>query len=190
MGPPILSRENSVLLIIDPQEKLLPRVFQPERVTANTILLARFARIMDLPMVVTTQYEKGIGPIVEEIAREIPGQSPIDKVEFGCFSNPIFVKHLEQISTSRKTLVLSGIESHICVAQTALGALEAGYNVHVASDAVSSRTPWNWQIGLDRMKQAGAIISSTEMVIFEVMKRSDLSEFKAMLPHLKGPVEA
>lgn len=188
MGPPILSQESCVLLIIDPQEKLLPRVFQPERVTANTILLAKFARIMDLPMVVTTQYEKGIGPIVEEVAREIPGQSPIDKVEFGCFNNPAFLKHLEQISSSRNTLILSGIESHICVAQTALGALEMGYVVHVASDAISSRTEWNWKIGLDRIREAGAIISSTEMIIYEVMKRSNLSEFKAMLPHLKRPV--
>jgi len=187
MGPPILSRETSVLLIIDPQEKLLPKVFQPERVTANTILLAKFARIMDLPMVVTTQYEKGIGPIVEEIAREIPEQAPIDKVEFGCFNNPAFLKHLEQVNSSRNTLILSGIESHICVAQTALGALGRGYVVHVASDAISSRTEWNWKIGLDRMREAGAIISSTEMIIYEVMERSNLSEFKAMLPHLKRP---
>ncbi|MDY6951415.1 MAG: hydrolase [Thermodesulfobacteriota bacterium] len=189
MSPHTLSREDAVLLIIDPQEKLLPKVFQPERVTANTILLARFARIMDLPVVVTTQYEKGIGPIVEEIAGEIATSPPIDKVEFGCFGNATFVKHLEQIRHGRNTLILSGIESHICVAQTALGALEMGYVVHVASDAISSRTEWNWKIGLDRMGQAGAIISSTEMIIYEGMKRSDLSEFKAMLPHLRRPVE-
>jgi nicotinamidase-related amidase len=82
-------------------------------------------------------------------------------------------------------LILSGIESHICVAQTALGALETGYNVHVASDATSSRTQWNWRIGLDRMKAAGAVISSTEMIVYEVLKRSDSAEFKAMLPCLR-----
>jgi nicotinamidase-related amidase len=140
-------------------------------------------------MVVTTQYKKGIGPIVEETAGEIAGESPIDKVECGCFNNPTFVKHLEQFSSARNSLILSGIESHICVTQTALGALERGYNVHVASDAVSARTPWNWQVGLDRMKQAGAVISSTEMAIYEVMKRSDLTEFKAMLPQLRRPVK-
>jgi nicotinamidase-related amidase len=183
-----LSTESSMLLVIDPQEKLLPKVLQPERVTANTILLVRFAQVVGLPMIVTTQYKKGIGPIVEEIQKEIPGQSSIDKVEFGCFNNPGFLKHMEQTDRSRNALILCGIESHICVAQTALGALERGYVVHVASDAVSSRTEWNWRIGLDRMREAGAIMSSTEMIMYEMMKRSDVAEFKAMLPHLRRPV--
>jgi len=85
-------------------------------------------------------------------------------------------------------LILSGIESHICVFQTALGALELGYKVHVASDAVSSRTEWNWKVGLDRMRGAGAVISSTEMMIYETLKKSDSAEFKAILPSLRRPV--
>jgi len=89
---------------------------------------------------------------------------------------------------SRNTLILSGIESHICVTQTALGAMERGYNVHVASDAVSSRTEWNWKAGLDRMREAGATISSTEMIIFEILKRSDSAEFQEMLPDLRHSV--
>ena len=184
----ILSQENSVVLLIDPQEKLLPKVFEPGRVTENTILLIRLARITRIPLVVTTQYAKGIGPIVEEIKKEIPEQSVLDKVEFGCFNNPEFVTHMKQMERSRNTLILSGIESHVCVAQTALGALERGYNVHIASDAVSSRTEWNWKIGLDRMREAGAIISSTEMMIFEMLKTSNSDEFKAILPFLRNPV--
>ena len=184
----ILSQDNSVVLIIDPQEKLLPKVFEPGRVTENTILLIRLARITRIPLVVTTQYAKGIGPIVEEIKKEIPEQSVLDKVEFGCFNNPEFVTHMKQRERSRNTLILSGIESHVCVAQTALGALERGYNVHIASDAVSSRTEWNWKIGLDRMREAGAIISSTEMIIFEMLKTSNSDEFKAILPFLRNPV--
>jgi hypothetical protein len=188
MSIPTLSKERAVILIIDPQEKLLPKVYEPERVRANIVLLIRFARVAGLPLMVTTQYEKGIGPIVEEIRREMPGQPCLDKVEFGCFNNKEFLKRMKDMEETRDSLILSGIESHICVAQTALGALEAGYHVHVASDAVSSRTAWNWQVGLERMKQAGAVISSTEMVIFEILKRSDLEEFKAMLPHLRDPV--
>ena len=184
----ILSQDNSVVLIIDPQEKLLPKVFEPGRVTENTILLIRLARITRIPLVVTTQYAKGIGPIVEEIKKEIPEQSVLDKVEFGCFNNPEFVTHMKQRERSRNTLILSGIESHVCVAQTALGALERGYNVHIASDAVSSRTEWNWKIGLDRMREAGAIINSTEMIIFEMLKKSNSDEFKAILPFLRNPV--
>jgi len=183
-----LSKENAVVLIIDLQEKLLPKVFQPGRVTGNTILLIRFARITGLPLIVTTQYAKGIGPIVEDIRKELPEQCPLDKVEFGCFNNQAFRKCIEQVDRSRNTLILSGIESHICVFQTALGALELGYNVHVASDAVSSRTEWNWKVGLDRMRGAGAVISSTEMMIYEILKRSDSAEFKAILPSLRRPV--
>jgi nicotinamidase-related amidase len=183
-----VSQENAALLIIDPQEKLLPKVFQPQRVIDNMVLLIRFANIVGLPVIVTTQYKKGIGPIVEDIERELP-QTPIpDKLEFGCFSNTGFRDHLAKLDGSRKTLIVSGIESHICVAQTALGALEHGYHVHVASDAVSSRVEWNWKIGLDRMKEAGAVISSTEMIIFEVLKSSNSDAFKRILPDLKDPV--
>jgi nicotinamidase-related amidase len=92
------------------------------------------------------------------------------------------------VDRSRNALILSGIESHICVSQTALGALELGYNVHVASDAVSSRSEWNWKICLDRMRDAGAIISSTEMIIYEILKMSDSAAFKAILPDLRRPV--
>jgi len=86
----------------------------------------------------------------------------------------------------RRTLLLCGMESHICVTQTALGALREGYLVHVASDAVSSRSEWNWKIGLERMRGAGAVISSTEMMIYELMRASSSAVFKELLPHLKG----
>jgi nicotinamidase-related amidase len=183
-----VSQENAAVLIIDPQEKLLPKVFQPQRVIDNTVLLIKLARITELPLIATTQYAKGIGPIVPSISKELPEEVFLDKLEFGCFNNTRFLEHLENLDPSRTTLILSGIESHICVCQTALGALEKGYHVHVASDAVSSRVEWNWKIGLDRMKQAGAVISSTEMLIFEILQRSDSAAFKAMLPDLKDPV--
>lgn len=183
-----LSQENVIVLVVDPQEKLLPKVFEPQRVTGNIILLARFARIAALPIVVTTQYEKGIGPIVAEINREVPGAPAVDKVEFGCFHNRSFRKHLEGLGRDRRVLLVAGIESHICVAQTVLGAMGRGYTVHVASDAVSSRTPWNWKIGLDRMQASGAIMSSTEMAIYELLERSDSPWFKEILPDLRVPV--
>ena len=106
MKSPLLSKENAIFLIIDPQEKLLPKVFEPARVTANIVLLIRFADIAGIPLVVTTQYEKGIGPIVEEIQREMPGQSCLDKVEFGCFNNPEFLKRIEDTGKSRNCLIL------------------------------------------------------------------------------------
>ena len=183
-----LSSENCVVLIIDPQERLLPKVFEPQRVTANIILLIRFARIAGLPILMTTQYKKGIGPIVEEIAGEAFGVRCLDKVEFGCFGNPSFREHVQGLGKDRDVLLVAGIESHICVTQTVLGAVENGYGVHVASDAVSSRTARNWELGLDRMKTAGAIMSSTEMAIYELLERSDSPWFKEILPDLRVPV--
>ena len=93
---------------------------------------------------------------------------------------------MKRLPGNRNTLLLCGMESHICVMQTALAALREGYLVHVASDAVSSRAEWNWKIGLERMRAAGAVISSTEMMIYELMRSSSSPAFKEMLPHLKG----
>jgi nicotinamidase-related amidase len=183
----LLTPENAIFLIIDLQEKLLPKIFEFERVTTNCILLIKFARITGIPLLVTTQYERGLGPIVEEIKREVSGITSLDKVEFGCFDNDRFLERIKDLGHARNTVVLCGIESHICVTQTALGALEEGYNVHVASDATSSRTQWNWKVGLDRMSQAGAVISSTEMILYEILRRSDSAEFKAILPYLRNP---
>jgi nicotinamidase-related amidase len=182
----LLTPDTSILLLIDPQEKILPGVFESERVTNNCILLIKLARVTKIPLVVTTQYKRGLGNIVEAIRGELLEAGTADKVEFGCFNDERFVECIKAFGHARNTVILSGIESHICVAQTALGALERGYNVHVASDATSSHTTWNWKIGLERMREAGAVISSTEMIIYEVLKRSDSAEFKAMLPYLRN----
>ena len=187
MNSRLLTSENAIFLIIDLQEKLLPKVFECERVTANCVLLIKFAQVAGIPLLVTTQYERGLGPTVEEIKGALPDVNPVDKVKFGCFENDRFLKQIKDLGHTRNSVVLCGIESHICLTQTALGALEKGYNVHVASDATSSRTQWNWNIGLDRMRQAGAIISSTEMILYEILKRSDSPQFKAILPYLRNP---
>jgi nicotinamidase-related amidase len=187
MSSHLLTSENCIFLIIDLQERLLPKIFEFERVTENCVLLIKFAQAAGIPLLVTTQYERGLGPTVEEIRDALPEVTTVDKVEFGCFDNEPFLEQIKGLGHTRNTVVLCGIESHICLTQTALGALEKGYNVHVASDATSSRTQWNWSIGLDRMRRAGAVISSTEMVLYEILKRSDSAEFKAILPYLRNP---
>ncbi|MBW2566398.1 MAG: isochorismatase family protein, partial [Deltaproteobacteria bacterium] len=106
MNSNLLSPETSVLLVIDPQEKLLPRVFEPERVAANCILLIKLAHVVKIPLVVTTQYEKGLGKIVEEIRVEFPELIPLDKVEFGCFNNDRFMDRIKAFGHSRNTLIL------------------------------------------------------------------------------------
>jgi nicotinamidase-related amidase len=178
--------EQCALVVIDIQEKLLAPIFQKEQLVRNSQLLIRAGGILKIPTLVSTQYAKGLGGIVPEIASLLPGTDAIDKTMFSCFGSDVFCSLLKRLPGSRNTLLLCGMESHICVTQTALAALREGYLVHVASDAVSSRTEWNWKIGLERMRAAGAVISSTEMMIYELMRSSSSAAFKELLPHLKG----
>ncbi len=181
-----LEADQCALIVIDIQERLLPPIFQKEQLIRNAQLLIRAAGIMKIPALVTTQYVKGLGGTVQDIASLLPETEPVDKNLFSCFGSEDFCRLLKRLPGNRNTVLLCGMESHICVAQTALAALRDGYIVHVASDAVSSRTEWNWKIGLERMKSAGAVISSTEMMIYEMMRSSSSSAFKEILPYLKG----
>jgi nicotinamidase-related amidase len=149
-------------------------------------LLISLAGILKIPALVSTQYAKGLGNTVPDIASMLPDTPPIDKVMFSCFGSDVFCSLLKRLPGQRTTVLLCGMETHICVMQTALGALRDGYLVHVSADAVSSRTELNWRIGLDRMRAAGAILSSTEMMIYELLRSSGAPAFREMLPHLKG----
>jgi nicotinamidase-related amidase len=179
-----LEAEQCALIVIDIQEKLLPPIFQKEQLVRNAQLLIRLAGILKIPTIATAQYTKGLGNTVPEIRSLVP-DSGIDKQLFSCFGSDVFCSMLKRLPGRKNTLLLCGMESHICVMQTALNALREGYLVHVASDAVSSRTEWNWKIGLERMRAAGAVISSTEMMIYELLRSSDTDAFKQMLPHLR-----
>jgi len=182
----LLEAERCALLVVDIQEKLLPPIFQKEQLVRNAKLLIRAAGVLKIPAIVSTQYAKGLGGTVPEIASLLPESGAIDKNLFSCLGSEVFCTLLKRLPGNRNTLLLCGMESHICVTQTALAALREGYIVHVASDAVSSRTEWNWKIGLERMRAAGAVISSTEMMIYELMRSSGSPAFKEMLPYLKG----
>jgi len=180
-----LETRNCALAVVDLQEKLLPPIFEKERMVRNSQLLIRLARILDLPVLLSTQYSKGLGATIPEIASLLPEVATIEKNEFGCFNNDAYCARVKSLPGNRNTLLVCGMESHICVAQTVMGALSGGFIVHVASDAVSSRTEWNWKIGLERMRQAGAVISSTEMMIYELLRTSSGPAFKEMLKYLK-----
>jgi nicotinamidase-related amidase len=181
-----LEAERCALLVVDIQEKLLPPIFHKDQLVRNSKLLIRAADALKIPAIVSTQYARGLGKTVPEVASLLPETEAIDKDQFSCFGSEIFCTLLKRLPGNRNTLLLCGMESHICVTQTALAALREGYLVHVASDAVSSRTEWNWKIGLERMRGAGAVISSTEMMIYELMRSSSSPAFKGILRHLKG----
>ncbi|MBZ5656269.1 MAG: hydrolase [Acidobacteriia bacterium] len=181
-----IEAEQCALIVVDIQEKLLPPIWQKEQLIRNSQLLIRLAGLLKIPAIVTTQYARGLGNAVPEIAALLPECQPIDKVMFSCFGSDVFCSLLKRLPGQRTTILLCGMETHICVMQTALAALREGYLVHVASDAVSSRSESNWRVGLDRMRAAGAVISSAEMMMYELLRSSGSPAFKELLPYLKG----
>jgi len=182
----LLEADHCALIVVDIQEKLLPPIFNKGELVRNSQLLVRLAGILELPILVSTQYQKGLGNTVAEIASLLGGTQPIDKLQFGCFGCTEFRSALKSLHGNRNTLLVCGMEAHICVMQTVVGALTDGYLVHVASDAIGSRVRRNWDIGIDRMRAAGAVISTTEMIIYELLRSSGTQQFKHMLPYLKG----
>lgn len=180
-----LSADRCALALIDIQEKLLPPIFNKESLVRNAQLLIHAARILDIPLLATTQYAKGLGGFVHEIAELLTGVQLIDKTEFSCFGRDEFCSAVKSLPAGRNTMLICGMEAHICVMQTALAALDQGYIVHVASDAIGSRSEWNWQVGLERMQNSGAVISSTEMMVYELMRKSGTPQFKELLKYIK-----
>ena len=171
-----LDRERSVLVVVDVQEAFRPAVTNFDRVAKNVATLVEGARILDIPVLVTEQYPKGLGETVPEVSRHLDGIEPIEKVCFSAADSGEFAERLS--GTGRDQVLLSGIESHVCVNQTADDLLSTGKEVHVAQDAVSSRTEENRALGLHKMERAGAVITSVETALFELLREAGTPEFK------------
>jgi isochorismate hydrolase len=176
----ILSTNDALLVIIDMQERLLPVIADRERVVENALKLVKFAPIIGLPILFTEQ--QNLGETIAELRVELKDIEPLIKLEFDCFESRVFTDRLDQLK--RKTIIIIGVEAHICVTQTALHAL-SHYKVQVVSDAVSSRSTHNWEVALQRMRQAGVIVTSTEMVIYELLGRAGTAEFREALKLVK-----
>lgn len=179
-GAGLVGKEDAVMVFIDMQERLFPAMTDKERLLENVMRLVRFSKIVGMPVLLTEQ-EK-LGTTLPEIKEELTEVQPISKVDFNCFGCEAFIEETARLQ--RKTLILAGIEAHICVAQTALHAV-AGYTVHVVSDAVSSRSAHNHRIALDRMMQGGAVVTSTEMLIYEILGRAGTETFRQVLKLVK-----
>ncbi len=180
-GP--LKKDGCVLVVVDIQEKLLPAINDHVSVLDRSVKMVTAALALDVPIIFTQQYSRGLGPTHFDLTCMMPDYSFLEKTTFNCFGAEGFETRLVELKA--KTLVLIGIETHICVCQTALEALQRGFNVHVVADAVGSRTSVNRTIGLDRIRQAGGVITATELTIYEWVERSDSPEFKLILPLLK-----
>jgi len=177
-----LEAPDSVLLIIDLQERLMKAMKDSERVLSNTNLLLATAKQFSIPVIVTEQYPRGLGATVPEIKENLPEHTYIDKVSFSsCIDN--FMNTAAALQ--RKTFIVAGTETHVCVFQTVRDLLAAGYDVQVVSDAVCSRYDLNYLNGLDLMKQAGAVITNTETVVFDLLGCAGTPEFKAISPLVK-----
>lgn len=171
----LLSQAESRLLIVDMQEKILPVIDGHEAVTENCLKLIEAAQILDVPTTATEQYPKGLGSTITEIAQRLPDRP--EKIEFSCL-NCLDWNSSAADPEGRFKVVVAGIESHVCVLQTVLDLLSQGFRVFVAADAVSSRKPMDREIALQRMASSGAVITTTESVLFEWCERAGTPEFK------------
>ena len=184
MSALLVRPEHCCLHIIDPQQALMAHIHEADRVTANIVRLIECARILKMPILANTQYKKGLGsyvPALEEMMADTPRP---DKTEFNALANMDTRTLVDKLPESVTTLILAGVETHICIYQTAMGALERGLTPWVVADAVSSRTRNNHELGLARLSAAGAIVGPAEMIIYELLGRAGTPEFKAMLPYV------
>lgn len=179
----LLRRENTGLVIVDMQEKLMAVMGRKDRVVDRAVKLIHLARVFDLPIILTEQNPKGLGPTLPAIREHLPTYGPIEKQEFNCLQVKAFNKRLEEVRLHH--IILIGVETHICIFQTCVSLLERGYRVHIPHQAVDSRTTDNRDIGLTLMRDAGAVITSAETLIFQLLKKAGTEEFKKMLPHVK-----
>jgi len=180
LGLPV--KEHTALLVIDVQERLMPVIFEQEKIFANVNKLLRGAEILNLETVITEQYPKGLGNTCKEV--QLPEQANI--IEKTCFSSMLSKEVSDQLKlTNVKSLIICGVESHICVLKTALDAMKEGYEVYIVADAVSSRTEENKQLALARLRQAGAYITSVEMILFQLLDYAGTDEFKAISKLIK-----
>ncbi|MDR1873436.1 MAG: isochorismatase family protein [Synergistaceae bacterium] len=178
-------REETIFLLIDVQERLLPSIEDPEAVVQNGLRLLKAASVLSLPVFYTEQYPRGIGPMVGPLTENLPASATrLEKTAFSCCDEPGFTESLRNLK--RPTIVLFGIETHICVLSTAMDLLNEGYGIVLAADACGSRRGDHHAAALETLRSCGALAVPTETVIYRLLGRSGTPEFKALLPLFKA----
>lgn len=177
-NPKIFHSENSALLVIDIQEKILPVIYQSERVLENTIKLIKGFKTLNTPVYYTEQYPKGLGRTDKRIKEALGENEPIEKMSFSCrCAGNLF---MELRDNGIDQIALCGIESHVCVMQTALDLIANGFQVHVAADAISSRREFDYRTAIDRMRANEIEITLTESILFEMLNVCGTEQFKTI----------
>ncbi len=182
----LLKPENICLQIIDVQQTLMDKIYEADKVAATVELLLRCAKILNLPVMANTQYKKGLGPYVPNIEALINDIPQFDKVEFNAAQNKETSDFLAALPKAVTTVALVGVETHICIYQTAMGLLEKGLSVWVVSDGVSSRNRLDHQHGLSRIQNEGVTVGPSEMLIYELLGKAGTPDFKKILPYISG----
>lgn len=181
-----LRAERSVLVVVDVQAKLVPAIAERARVIARTGVLVRAAALLGIPVVVTEHYARGIGETVPELLALAPNAPRFQKLSFAATGEADFAASMQALRAGgRDQVLLSGLEAHVCVMQTALGLIESGLEVAIAADAVASRAESSARLALERLRQAGAVIVDSEMAVFEWADRADNPAFRALLALIK-----
>lgn len=179
----LMKADSSALVVVDVQERLAPALHEPARVIENCARLMQGAEILEIPMLVSEQYPKGLGKTVPELAKLAPAGVTFAKLHFSCAADPEFASGFKGLG--RKHAIVCGMEAHVCVLQTAIGLKGAGYEVSVVGDAVTSRVESNVELAIERMRAAGVTVVSTEMVLFEWMAVAGTPEFRAITSLIK-----
>ena len=179
----MLTTKNTCLVVIDIQEKLLPVMAAPEQVVKNTSVLIQIAKALNIPILWCQQVPKALGPTVGELALLLNSVEPIDKSTFSCCGEEVFLAKIDELKA--RSVIVCGIESHVCVFQTARDLIQHGLYVHVVADAVSSRTNENKAIGINRMEKEGAVITSTEILLFELLRDAKHEKSRELVKLIK-----
>jgi len=179
----LLDKNNALLLIIDIQERLAAVMKQKDQVVKNCLHLIELAKMQNIPVVVTEQYPKGLGHTLPELTAALPAHAIAEKVAFNCCAEHSFNAVLKRFG--KKKIIVTGMETHICVLQTSLGLIADGHDVHLVSDAVCSRTKENWKSGMEFIRNAGGVVTNTETALFQLLGVAGTPEFKAISQRIK-----
>jgi nicotinamidase-related amidase len=179
----LLNRADVVLVIIDIQERLANVMTDREKVVQNCLHLIESSKTLNIPILLNEQYPKGLGPTVPEIRESLHSYEPLEKVTFSCCTGGSFIQRLSE--TGRKKVIVAGMETHVCVLQTCIDLIRAGYIVHIAGDAICSRTVENYRTGIEFMRDAGAVITCTETILFQLLEKAGTEEFRIISKRIK-----
>lgn len=178
---------RAVLVVVDEQERLMPSISEVGRVVGRTRWMIGIADAIGLPVIFTEQYPKGLGPTTPELRALFGDRTPIPKSSFGCYGCEEFASAMT--AGGYETVLLTGVETHICVFQTAAQSVERGLRVHALTDAMGAGSPEDHAVGLERLRQIGAVTSSTTMAAYEYLREAGTPLFRHVLPLLKGTGE-